>query len=92
MAKIKDTSFLGEKLTPGDLVVVATKSGVSDFCWALVARFMGSTIMIQELGNPENIRRVKDALVVHIEDIETTLGKELYPQYIRLKDEIIKNG
>lgn len=89
MAKIKDKSFLGEQLNTGDLVVVITKSGKSDFCWALITRFMGSSMMIQELENPSVVRRINDALVVHAPDIEEVLGKDLYKSYINLKDMIL---
>lgn len=88
MAKVKDTTFLGEKLEVGNLVVVATKSGKNDFCWAIVTRFMGSTIMIQEVENPATVRRVNDVLLVHAPDVETTLGAELFAKYTELQKEL----
>lgn len=87
MAKIKDKTFLGEQVNVGDLVVVTAKSGRIDFCWAVIGRLMGSSIMIQELEHPEVIRRVNDVLLVHVEDVEKTLGPELFKKYKELEQE-----
>ena len=86
MAKVKDTSFLGEKLETGSLVVVAAKSGKSDFCWAVVTRFMGSSMMVIELDT-KVARRVNDVLVLHVEDIKTTLTEDQQKEYKRIQEE-----